>query len=274
MTDDRVYPSGKPNGAAAAAPVAVNPAKGQLYNPTRHPYRPSIPAAQNPRSKYKHKHRRAFSCRRCVCLTCFWSILVLLVILLLAAIAAAAFYALYRPHRPMFSVTSLKISSFNLTTTPADDSTHLTTKINITVSAKNPNKKFAFLYDPMSISVLSSNSVNLSSGSFSNFTDSPDSISIIHAATALNSQVLDADSLKSLQSDLKRRRGLPMEIVMDTMLGVKLEKHKMKKIGIRVKCGGIHGIVPKGKIVKPVVATTSDAKCKVDLRLKIFKWTF
>ncbi|KAL0394168.1 UNVERIFIED_CONTAM: hypothetical protein Slati_4383000 [Sesamum latifolium] len=270
---DRVYPSTKPNGTTHPTPAAptVNPPPAKahaLYNPTRHPYRPT------PTSRHRHKHQRHFSCRRCFCLTCFWSILILIAILLLAAIASAAFYVLYRPHRPLFSVTSLKISTFNLTTTPSDDSTHLTTRINITLSAKNPNKKIIFLYDPMSITVLS-NSVNLSNGSFANFTNSPDNISIIHTSMGLNSQVLDADSLNSLKSDLKRKNGLPMEIVMDTMVGVKMEKLKMKKIGIRVKCDGIHGLVPKAKkTVTPAVANTSNAKCKVDLRIKIFKWTF
>ncbi|KAL8522217.1 hypothetical protein ACS0TY_012383 [Phlomoides rotata] len=273
---DRVYPSTKPNGAAthpttaaaAAAPAVTNPAstKTHPYNPNRHPYRP------NPGSRRRQKHRQ-FSCRRCCCLSCFWSILILILILLLAAIAAAAFYVLYHPHRPLFSVTSLKISSFNLTTTPSDDSTHLTSKINITLSAKNPNKKIIFIYDPMSITV-QSHSVILSNGSFANFTNSPGNISVIHTAMAMNSQVLDADSVKSLNSDLKRKNGLPMEIVMDTMVGVKMEKLKMKKVGIRVKCEGIHGLVPRGKKAIPAVANTSNAKCKVDLKIKILKWTF
>ncbi|KAK6119570.1 hypothetical protein DH2020_046688 [Rehmannia glutinosa] len=269
---DRVYPSTKPNGtathptAAAAPPIAQPPSNktNGLYNPTRHPYRPT------PTTRHREKHRH-FSCRRCFCLTCFWSILILIGILLLASIAAAFFYVLYHPHRPVFSVTSLKISTFNLTTTPVDDSTHLTTRINITLSAKNPNKKIAFLYDPMSITV-QSNSINLANGSFVNFISSPENISIIHTAMAMNSQLLDADSVNQLKSDLKRKKGLPMEIVMDTMVGVKMEKKKMKKIGIRIKCGGIHGMVPKGKIVTP--ANTSNAKCKVDLRIKILKWTF
>ncbi|KAI3468127.1 hypothetical protein Pfo_024790 [Paulownia fortunei] len=242
---DRVHPSTKQNGTATAHPAAaapiVNPpsTKTHLHNPTRHPYRPT------PISRHRQKHRD-FSCRRCFCLTCFWSILLLIAILLLASIAGAAFYVLYHPHRPTFSVTSLKISSFNLTTNPSDDTTHLTTKINITFSVKNSNKKVIFFYDPVSITVLS-NSVNLSNGSFTNFTSSPDSIFIIHTAMGLKSQVLDADSVKSFKSDLKRKNGLPMNIVMDTMVGVKMEKLNMKKIGIRVKCDGIHGVVPKGK---------------------------
>ncbi|KAL7121916.1 hypothetical protein ACP275_01G013700 [Erythranthe tilingii] len=273
---DRVYPSIKQNGtaahttvtAAAAAPIAANPTsiKAQPYNPTRHPYRPT------PTSRHRRKDR-SFSCRRCCCLSCFWSFLILIAILLLAAIVAAAFYALYHPHRPLFSVASLKISTFNITTTPSDDSTHITTKINVTLSTKNPNKKIFFIYDPISIAVLS-NSVKLSNGSFANFISSPENITVIHAAMGLNSQLLDADSVNSLKSDLKKRNGLPLEIVLDTMVGVKMEKMKMKKIGIRVKCDGIHGAVPKGKIVTPAAAVTSKAKCKVDLRIKILKWTF
>lgn len=266
---DRVYPSTKPNGTAAANPTAAPPlpnppAKSHLYNPNRHPYRPT------PVSHHRQKTRK-FSCRRCCCLACFWSILLLTLFLLVVAIAAAAFYALYHPHRPLFSVTALKISTFNLTTTPIDDSTHLTTRINITLSAKNPNKKIVFTYDPMSITVLS-NSVVLSNTTYANFTNSPGTISIIHTAMAMNSQVLDADSVNSLKSDLKRKNGLPVQIVADTTVGVKMDKLKTKKIGIRVKCDGIHGIVPKGKTVIP--AKTVDADCKVDLRIKILKWTF
>lgn len=267
---DRVYPSTKPNGAAtanptAAAPLPNPPVKSHPYNPNRHPYRPT------PTSRHRQKSSRRFSCRRCCCLTCFWSVLILLLILLLAAIAAAAFYVLYHPHRPVFSVTSLKISSFNLSTTPSDDSTHLTSKINITLSAKNPNKKILFTYDPMAITVLS-RSVILSNSSYAGFNSSAGAISIIHTATALRSQVLDADSLNSLNSDLKRKKGLPLQIVVDTTVGVKMEKVKTKKVGIRVKCEGIHGIVPRGKTVIP--AKTTDADCKVDLRIKILKWTF
>ncbi|CAI9784868.1 unnamed protein product [Fraxinus pennsylvanica] len=227
----------KPNGAtakpaAAAAAANQTATKTQLYNPMRHPYRPN-PAAHTLR-------RRRFSCRRCFCLTCFWSTILLIAILLLAAIAAAAFYVLYHPHRPAFSVTSLKISQFNLTTTTSDGTTHLTTQLNLTLSAKNPNTKVIFYYDPMSITV-SSNQVTISSGSFKNFTNSPDTIFIIHTITGLNYQLLDGDESNSLTSDLKKRNGIPLQIVVDTMIGVKMEKLKTKKIGIRVKCDGIRG---------------------------------
>ncbi|XP_073131224.1 NDR1/HIN1-like protein 13 [Henckelia pumila] len=279
MTDDRVYSSNKQNGTTAAAaanhrtpaatannPPTRFPASTKTtnpYNPMRHHYRPT-PTSQN---------RRKFSRRRCFCLTCFWATLLLIGILLLAAIAAAALYVLYHPRRPAFSVTSVKISTFNLTTTPSDETTHLTTRMNLTLSARNPNKKAIFYYDnPMSITVLSP-SVILSNGSYpDSFTSSPDTIFIIHSTVELNSQLLDVDSVNSLKSDLKRKNGLPIKIVIDTIMGVKLEKLKMKKIGIRVNCDGIKGLMPKGK--EAALANSANAKCKVDLRIKILRWAF
>ncbi|KAI5669709.1 hypothetical protein M9H77_19562 [Catharanthus roseus] len=273
---DRVYPSAKTNGTATATAAATNgtaavnppqfpPTKSQLYNPvTRHPYRP------NPAIHARHNHRRC-SCRRCFCLCCFWSILIFLIIILLAAIVGAAFYVLYRPHRPAFSVSSLKLSQFNLTTTPADDSTRLTTKLNLTISSKNPNKKITFYYNPITINLFSGQ-VLLANGSFSNFTSAPNDVNIIHSTLGMISQLLDADSVTALKSDLKRKNGLPMKIEMETKVRVKLENLKSKRIGIKITCDGIHGLVPKDK--NPAVATTSKAKCKVDLQIKIWKFNF
>ncbi|KAL3844240.1 hypothetical protein ACJIZ3_001643 [Penstemon smallii] len=267
---DRVYPSAKPNATATATatafpPLKPPPTKTHLYNPNRHPFRP------NPNTRHRQKNHRKHNCRRCCCLTCFWSILLLILILLLAAIAGAAVYVLYHPQRPTFSVTSLKISSFNLTAAAPDDTAHLTAKLNLTLSAKNPNKKMVFFYDPISI-IVQSNSVNLSNGTFTNFTSSPGSVFVIHTVIGTNSQLLYNDDVNSLNSGLKRKTGLPMKIVVDTMVGVKLEKLKMKKVGIRVNCDEIHGLVPKGKDVTPAVANVSKANCKVDLRIKIWKW--
>ncbi|CAN4099376.1 unnamed protein product [Withania somnifera] len=238
---DRVYPSAKPNGTATAVPI-----KNQMYNPNPIPYRPT------PTAYHRHNRRRC-SCRRCFCMCCFWSILLICIILLLAAIAGAIFYVLYHPQRPTFSISSLKISNFNLTTS-AEDTTHLTAKLNLTLSTKNPNKKLIYNYNTISIIALS-DQVVLANGSFPGV-----------------SQVLDADSVSSLKSDLKRKAGLPVTILMDTMVVVKMDKLKSKRVGIRVTCEGIHGQTPKGKA--PAVASTNNAKCKVDLRIKILKWTF
>lgn len=80
-------------------------------------------------------------------------------------------------------------------------------------------------------------------------------------------ELVDAKSVSELRSDLKRKNGLPLEIVMDTKVVVKSEKLKSKKFGIRVTSDGIHGFGPKGEV--PLIASTSDAKCRVDQDLEM-----
>ncbi|XP_031117841.1 calcium-dependent protein kinase 28-like [Ipomoea triloba] len=69
--------------------------------------------------------------RSCCCSCCLWTTF----LVILAAIADSIFYVLYLPERPTFSVNSLHHSQFNLSATT------LTSKLNISVSAWNPNKK-------------------------------------------------------------------------------------------------------------------------------------
>lgn len=87
--------------------------------------------------------------------------------------------------------------------------------------------------------------------------------------------------MNKIRSDLKKKSGLRLKIVLDTEARVKIESIRSKKIGIRIKCEGIHSLIPKGgggnsrnSSSSPVAANVSAAKCKIDLRIKIWKWTF
>lgn len=272
---DRVYPSAtKPNGTTTAAakpngtnnhhsPLPIPPSKSHLYNPNRHPYR------HNPPHKTRRSHRTR---RNFFCCCCCWSILIIFLLVIATAIAGAIAYSIYKPYRPTFSFTSLKISQFNLTTA-SDDSTRLTTKLNITISSTNPNKKLMFIYDPIQITALTTEQeVEIARGSFKAFTSTPKNITYIHTPLYSTSQVLDADSVKSLRSDLKKKSGVPLKVLLDTKVIVKADNMKTKKLGIRIKCEGVHATMPQGKSVS--IASVSKAKCKVDLRIKIWKWTF
>ncbi|CAH9074342.1 unnamed protein product [Cuscuta europaea] len=259
--------SAKQNGTIAATPTAARAA-----DPLKQPPRPYIPQRIH---DVRHNRRRC-SCRRCFCLGCFWAVLIICILLLLAAIAGAAFYVLFRPQRPEFSVSSLKISQFNLTTA-SDDTTRLTAKLNLTISARNPNKKMVYTYDRISLTAIASG-IAIGNGSFPGFTSNPSNISVIHSTLwSMSQAVLDSDSVSELKSDLKKKKGgMAIKILMDTMVAVKQDKVKSRKVGIRVTCEGIHSQTPKGggKKKTPAVATTSGASCKVDLRIKIWKWTF
>lgn len=265
--DDRVYPSSKPinpppqtlNGTAASNNPSFPPSKAQLYGATRPPYRPQP----------KPRHRRG---RGCCCCFCLWTTLVLVILILLVAIAGVVFWVLYRPHRPSFSVKALKITQFNITT-PKNSSPVLNSKLDLTLSARNPNNKIVFLYNPIFVSI-KSNGVDIGNGSFPSFTHGKKNTTSIKALVTSGGRDLDSDSVKSLNSDLKKTSGLPLELELETKVKVKIGSMKTKKVRIKVSCKGIEVTVPKGKSSPSVMKASKDAKCKVNLKIKIWKWTF
>lgn len=278
---DRVHPSAKPaaaattNGATAAATTTATangapttafpaangtPTKPQLYRP----YRPQPPK----------RRRRRPRCSLCCC--CFWTILLLLFVALLAAIAGAALYVLYHPHRPAFSLSSLRTNALNLTTASDGSASRLTTLFNLTLISKNPNSHtFTFFYDPFLVSLSSaSGSVFLGNGSIPAFASYPKNQTTLRAVASGSTEDVDAESVAALRSDLKRKNGLALEIRMDTKVRVKAGGRKSKKVGIRVVCSGIKGVsAPKDKNAT-VVADVADSRCKVDLLIKIWRFTF
>ncbi|XP_061374984.1 NDR1/HIN1-like protein 13 [Gastrolobium bilobum] len=260
MTEPSSKPNGNGaiNGAAAATNGNPGPVKSQLYNPNRQVYRPQ-----------SHYNRRQRSHRNLCCCCCFWTILTVLAVALLAAIAGAAIYVLYRPHRPEFSITNLRIAKMNLTTS-SDSPSHLTTLFNLTLIAKNPNNHLVFFYDPFTVTAFS-DSVQIGNGSLTAFTSDKNNQTSLRAILS-GSQDLDTDSLTSLRSGLKKKNGFPVEIQMDTKVKMKMEWLKSKQVGIRVTCDGIKGTVPAGK--SPSVASVINSECKVDLRIKIWKFSF
>nr|KYP67632.1 hypothetical protein KK1_023976 [Cajanus cajan] len=162
-------------------------------------------------------------------------------VVLLAAIVSAALYVLYPPHRPEFSVTNLRIARMNLTT-PSDSPSHLNTLFNLTLIAKNPNNHMVFFYDPFSVTVFS-NPVPVENGSVTAFSSGKNYQMSLRAVLS-GSQDLDIDSLSSVRSGLKMKKGFPVQIQTDTKVKMKMDSLKSKKVGIRVTCNGIRGTVP------------------------------
>ncbi|XVF25145.1 hypothetical protein REPUB_Repub13aG0188400 [Reevesia pubescens] len=255
---DRVYPSSKqPTNGTAPTTNAANPSfpatKAQLYGASRPLYRPK---------PNRHRYRRS-----CCCSCCIWTTVAILLLILLAAIAGAIVYVLYRPHRPTFTVSSLKVSTLNVTS-----ASKLITNINLNVTAKNPNKKVVYIYDPITISLITNDDIDIGDGSFGSFVHDTKSSTLLKAAITSSNQELDATSAGKLKTALNSKNGLPLKIKLDTKVKAKMGALKTPKLGIRVVCEGIKATVPKGK--SATTASTSNAKCKVDLRLKIWKWTF
>lgn len=205
--------------------------KGQLYN--RPIYRQQPPP------------------RRCRC--CCYLLIAILSIIFLAGLAGGIFYAIFRPHRPTFSISSLSLSALN-----TNASGHLTSRLNITVTARNPNRKITYLYDQISFTI-SSGGAGIGEGSFPGF---------VHGAKSTHVM----SSTAATAADLKRS-SIQLEIGLETKAGMKVGRMETKKVGIKIYCRGIEIASPKGKKAPPAAAATVDSSCEAKLRMKIWKWT-
>ncbi|KAJ6802313.1 uncharacterized protein M6B38_194660 [Iris pallida] len=264
---ERIYPSAKPNphpptsaanglGASAAAAPSFPATKAQAYGRPIH----------RPPPATKQQRRRRRSGRGCCCSCCLWLTLILIAAVLLAAIAGGVFYVLYRPRRPTFTVSSLCLSQLNLTS-PAN---LLASRLDLSVTARNPNREVEFAYDPVSVSVSSDSGVHLGDGSFPPFLHGAKNTTVLRTSVSSSGESVDSSAV----SDLKKKSTIPVVIELDTRAGVKVGKLKTKKIGIRVRCEGVSVPVPKNKKgAAAAAATTPDVSCKVKLRIKIWKWT-
>ncbi|PON48147.1 Late embryogenesis abundant protein [Parasponia andersonii] len=250
---ERVYPSAKP--AQAAANGGANPSfpatKAQLYSNARPAYRP------------QPRHRRRGRCCSC----CLWTTVAILVLLLLAGVAGVIFYVIYRPQRPSFAVTSLKLSYLNLTSS----SPQLDSKFDLTVTARNPNKKLVYTYDPIGISITSGDA-DIGDGVIPAFVHGKKNTTVLRAAITSSRRPIDASAASDLRANMKSKAGLPLKVRLDTKVKAKVGSLKTPRIGVRVSCEGIRVTPPTGKTA--ATASTSKAKCKVDVRVKIWKWTF
>ncbi|KAK1259006.1 hypothetical protein QJS04_geneDACA017966 [Acorus gramineus] len=251
---DRVYPSSKPpqmNGNGASAGVGAPPAmKSQQYRPA---YRPRLPPPKQRRSR-----------RGCCCCLCLWLTFLLIAVILAAAIAAGVIWILYRPHRPDFTVSSLRLSTFNVSSSGRLDS-----RLDLNFTAHNPNRKIVFLYDPISISASATDGALIGSGSVAGFAQPAKNTTVVRGTVSGSGIVVD----KGLVTDLKGKASVGLEIVMETKAGVKMGGLKTKRVGIRVTCDGIQAAVPKKGKAAAAAVTAADVKCKVKLRIKIWKWT-
>lgn len=209
---DRVFPS-KPNtttnGTGTTTTTAANPSfpatKAQQFTATRPAYQPT---------PYHNRRRRSFCCS-----CCLWTTLLIFILITLAAVFGAIVYVIYRPHRPSFSVSSLQLSQFNVTS-----SSHLTSKFNLTIKARNPNKKITYYYNPIAIKI-TSNGVNVGAGTIPAFNQGKKNTTTLRSTVVANSQSVDAEAL-----NLKSKKSVALKIQMDTKLKVKIAGTKTKKI--------------------------------------------
>ncbi|OEL36709.1 hypothetical protein BAE44_0002273 [Dichanthelium oligosanthes] len=276
------------NGKPTAQPPAAggNGAGGPPKMYQRPIYRPQQGAAK--------RRRGGRSCPFSCCCCFFWTVLVILLLAFIAAVVGGAFYLLYRPHRPAFTLSVARVTKLSLS--PSAAAPALTDAIDVTLTARNPNKKLVYLYDDFTVTAATStNAVPLGDGSVPGFVHEAGNITVIKATVSASALAIDPTA----SGDIKKSGEFPITLDLETKAGVKVGGLKTKKIGIQVHCEGIKVAAPapapapakKKKLAKaaaeapapvavddapapPAPATTVARVCEVRIRVKIWKWTF
>ncbi|RZR74246.1 hypothetical protein BHM03_00034242 [Ensete ventricosum] len=242
------------NGTAASNGGAARPtnphSKAQQY---RLPYRPQ----RRPSSPRRKRRCHQGCCRIC----CLWLTLLLIALVILAAISAGAFYVLCLPQRPSFSVSSLRLSALDVRSADL-----LTSRLDLSVTARNPNQRIVFVFGDVALSA-SSGGVTIGEGTIPGFVQGTDNTTVLKATVSSSGRSLDPTEA----SDLRRKKRHSLEIHLDTKAGIKLGRFKSLHVGIRISCKGIEASVTKGNAT--AASTKSAAKCKARLRVKVWAWT-
>ncbi|KAM7504247.1 hypothetical protein LguiB_003151 [Lonicera macranthoides] len=111
---------------------------------------------------------------------------------------------------------------------------------------KNGNKNIPFFYDPITIFVF--RCVLVGHGSLPGFLHPTKNSTSLKTILTSTCEGIDSAQTIVLKSNLKNKKSVPLKIQLDTKANV-----------------------PTGK--SATTTTTSNAMCKVGLRIKIWKWT-
>lgn len=194
--------------------------------------------------------------RSCCCRFLCWTFSILLILIIAIAITIGILYLVFRPKLPKYSVDKLRISQFNLS-----DNNSLLVTFNVTITARNPNKKIGIYYEGGShISALYEDT-ELCEGSLPKFYQGHRNTTVLDLP--MNGQTQDANGLvNTVQQQLQDTGNIPLNLRVNQPVRIKLGKLKLFKIKFRVKC----------KIVVDSLGTNDDIRianssCKFRLRL-------
>ncbi|XP_065850829.1 NDR1/HIN1-like protein 6 [Euphorbia lathyris] len=165
-------------------------------------------------------------CCRCFC----WTISLLLLLILIIAIAAGILFLVFRPKLPDFEVDRLQITQFNLST----DSS-LSAAFDVTIVAKNPNKKIGIYYEGGSHISVWYSGTNLCEGSLPKFYQGHRNTTVL--IVPMSGKTQDASGLlSSLEQDRAQDGIIGLNLRVKQPVRIKLGKLKLFKVKFRVKC--------------------------------------
>ncbi|KAI5408231.1 NDR1/HIN1-like protein 6 [Lathyrus oleraceus] len=210
-----------------------------------------------PKRKFQVRHspppkKKRSCCCRLLC--CTFTILLILVIAI--SITIGTLYLAFRPKLPKYSVDRLRITQFNLS-----DNNNLFVTFDVTVIARNPNKKIGIYYVSGSNISAWYKETELCEGPLPNFYQGHRNITVLNLP--LTGQTQDATGLvNTLQQQLQEEGKLPLNIKVNQNVRVKIGKLKLFRVKFHVRCEVVVDSIGADNDI-----SISDSSCKFKLRL-------
>ncbi|KAE9598861.1 hypothetical protein Lal_00022576 [Lupinus albus] len=219
---------------------------GNYHHPPTPPQR-TIPVMHSKPPKKK---------RSCCCKFFCWIFSILLILIIAIAITVGILYLVFRPKLPKYSVDELSISQFD-----ASGNNSLSVTLNVTITARNPNKKIGIYYVGGShISALYDDR-QLCEGSLPKFYQGHRNTTVLNLP--MTGQTQDTSGLVNTLEQQKQQTGnIPLILNVKQPVRIKLGKLKLFKINFKVKCN----LVVDNLSANSDVKITSNS-CKFKLRL-------
>ncbi|XP_057955189.1 NDR1/HIN1-like protein 6 [Malania oleifera] len=194
-----------------------DPAEQELQYP---PFRRNIPVMHS-----KPPKRRGCCCR-CLC----WTVCLLLVLIVVICAVLGILYLVFQPKLPKYSVDSMRITQFNM-----GNDMSLSATFNVTVTARNPNKKIGIYYENGSHLSAWYTGTKLCEGTFPKFYQGHRNTTVLNLA--LTGQTQNAsDLLTTVQQEQQSTGSIPLNLRAKVPVRVKLGKLKLMKVKFRVRC--------------------------------------
>ncbi|XP_068640901.1 NDR1/HIN1-like protein 6 [Aristolochia californica] len=193
-----------------------DPAAGERYPPS---LRRTIPVSHS-----KPPKKRSCCCR-CFC----WTLSVFLILLVLIAATGGILYLVFRPKLPKYSVDRLRISDFQVNT---DMSVYA--RFDVTVTARNPNKKIGIYYEKGSNLSVWYTDTNLCSGALPKFYQGHRNTTVLNVALTGQTQI--GSTLWTAMQQQQQTGRIPLKFKGDVPVRVKFGRLKLMKVRFVVSC--------------------------------------
>ncbi|KAK7300594.1 hypothetical protein RJT34_11442 [Clitoria ternatea] len=168
--------------------------------------------------------------RSCCCRFFCWLISILLILIIAIGITVGILFLVFRPKLPKYSVDELRVTQFDLS-----DNNSLSVTFNLTITARNPNKRIGIDYRGGSHISAWYMDTKLCEGSLPKFYQGHRNITVL--SLPLTGQTHDATGLQNaLQQQLQQTGNVPLNLKVKQPVRIKLGKLKLFKIKFRVRC--------------------------------------